>query len=218
MHWIAAFYRSTVGKKVVMAATGILLFGFVVVHMLGNLQVYQGPEKLNHYAALLRSAPALVWGARIVLGFSVLVHILAAVQLTLLNWGSRPVKYKVRAYQEADYAARTMLWSGPIIAVFIGYRLLHLTVGVAHPDFNPEDVYRNVVIGFQVVPVALTYVVANLLLGFHLYHGLWSLFQTLGLNHPAYNTARRVFAAVFAAVIAAGNVSIPVAVLTGLVK
>lgn len=218
MHWLASFYRSTLGKKVVMAATGILLFGFVVVHMLGNLQIYQGPEKLNHYAALLRSAPALVWGARIVLGFSVLVHILAAVQLTVRNWGSRPVKYKVRSYQEADYAARTMVWSGPIIAFFVGYHLLHLTVGSAHPSFDPENVYHNVVAGFQVVPVALTYVVANLLLGFHLYHGLWSLFQTLGINHPAYNRARRVFAAVFATLIAAGNVSIPVAVLTGLVK
>lgn len=218
MHWLAGFYRSTVGKKVVMATTGIILLGFVVVHMIGNLQVFQGPEKLNHYAALLRTAPALLWGARIVLLLSVLVHTLAAIQLTVLNWSSRPVRYKVRAYQEADYAARTMVWSGPIIAVFVVYHLLDLTFGSVHPSFNPEDVYHNVVASFQQLPVALAYVVANLLLGLHLFHGVWSLFQTFGLNHPAYNSWRRVFAAVCAILVTTGNVSIPVAVLTGLVK
>lgn len=215
MHWLADFYRATVGKKFVMAVTGILLFGFVVVHMIGNLQIYQGPEKLNHYAELLRNLPALVWGARIVLGFCVLVHILAAVQLTLRNWGSRPVKYRIRHYQEADYAARTMVWSGPIIAAFVVYHLLHFTVGSVHPSFVATDVYHNVVAGFQVPAVAIFYMLANGLLGFHLYHGLWSLFQTFGLNHPAYNAWRRVVAAAFATVIGVANISIPLAVLLG---
>ncbi|MGE5235902.1 MAG: succinate dehydrogenase cytochrome b subunit [Acidobacteriota bacterium] len=218
MDLILGLYRSTLGKKVVMAVTGIILFGFVVVHMLGNLQIYQGPEKLNHYAELLRSAPALLWAARIVLLFCVLVHTLAAVQLTILNWGSRPMRYAMRHYREADYAARTMVWSGPIILAFVIYHILDLTLGTVNPGFVAHDVYHNVVASFQVVPVAIFYMLANVLLGIHLYHGLWSLFQTLGINSPAYNTWRRVVASVFAALIALGNVSIPLAVVTGLVR
>jgi succinate dehydrogenase / fumarate reductase cytochrome b subunit len=185
---------------------------------MGNLQIYEGPEKLNHYAALLRSAPALLWTARIVLLFCVLVHTLAAVQLTIRNWGSRPMRYAVRHYHEADYAARTMVWSGPIILAFVIYHILDLTLGTVHPGFVAHDVYHNVVTSFQVAPVAVFYMLANILLGFHLYHGLWSLFQTLGVNSPATNSWRRVFATVFAALIAIGNVSIPLSVLTGLVR
>jgi succinate dehydrogenase / fumarate reductase cytochrome b subunit len=217
MHWIVKLYSSSVGKKYLMAVTGIILFAFVVVHMLGNLQIFLGAERLNHYAALLQGAAGLLWAARTVLLFCVGVHIVASVQLFLLNRRARPERYRMTRYRAADYSARTMVWSGPIVALFVVYHLLHLTLGTVHLSFVADDVYHNVVAGFRVAPVAAFYIAANLLLGYHLYHGLWSLFQSLGLSHPAYDRWRQVFAAVMATVIAAGNVSIPVAVLTGLV-
>ena len=219
MHWMVRYYGSTLGKKLLMAGTGIILFLYVVVHMLGNLQIYLGPARLNGYAKLLHASSAFLWTARSVLLFCVLVHIVAAVQLTIRNWGSRPVKYYVRHYKEADYAARTMVWSGPIIAAFVVFHVLDLTTGTLHPGlFIEGNVYHNVVSGFQVWYVALAYIVANALLGFHLYHGLWSLFQTVGANHPTYERFRRIFATVFAVIIAGCNISIPTAVLTRLVS
>ncbi len=215
---VLSFYSTTVGKKLVMAITGLILAVFVLGHMAGNLQIYQGPEKLNHYAELLRVSMPLLWTVRIVLLLSVLLHIVAAVQVTLQNWRSRPKKYAVSAYQEADIASRTMIWGGLVVAAFVVYHLLHLTLGTAHGSFKPGDVYHNVVAGFQVPLVSLFYIVANVLLALHLYHGMWSWFQTLGFSHPKYNRARRVFATVYAVVIAVGNISIPVSVLAGWVK
>lgn len=222
---VFAFYSTTVGKKLVMAVTGLILAVFVLGHMIGNLQIYQGPEKLNHYAQLLRVSMPLLWTVRLILLLSVLLHIVAAVQVTLQNWRSRPQKYAVSAYQEADIASRTMIWGGLVIAAFVIYHLLHLTFGVAHPNYQhlataPQvaDVYHNVVTGFQVPLVSIFYIVANVLLALHLYHGMWSWFQTLGFSHPKYNRARRVFATVYAVVIAVGNISIPVSVLAGWVK
>lgn len=218
MKKILGVYGTTIGKKVLMAVTGVVLFGFVVGHMVGNLQLYMGAEQLNHYAEFLQSKTALLWGVRLVLLFCVSVHILAAVQLWLRNRAARPVKYRVFNPPAVDYAARTMIWSGPIIAVFIVYHLLHFTVGTAHSEFVRGDVYRNVVVGFSDPLVAGVYILANILLAVHLYHGLWSLFQTLGWDHPQLSPLRRVVAVVFAALIGAGNVSMPLAVLAGIVK
>jgi len=218
MSRVVGFYGSTLGKKILMAVTGIVLFGFVVGHMLGNLQIYLGAEQLNHYAELLQSNKGLLWTVRSVLLFCVLVHIVAAVQVWLRSRASRPVRYRVFRPPAVDYAARTMVWSGPIIAVFIVYHLLHLTVGSAHQEFVRGEVYANVVAAFSVPWVAALYVIANLLLGFHLYHGLWSLFQTLGLDHPRIAPLRRPFAVVMAALIAAGNISMPLSVLAGVVR
>lgn len=215
---IFAFYATSVGKKLVMAVTGLILALFVLGHMLGNLQIYQGPEKLNHYAQLLRTSMPLLWTVRLVLLAAVLLHILAAVQVTLQDWRSRPRKYAVSAYQEADLASRTMIWGGLVVAAFVVYHLLHLTLGSAHPDFRHGDVYHNVVAGFQVPLVSAFYILANLFLALHLYHGMWSWFQTLGFSHPKYNRARRVFATVYALIIALGNISIPLSVLAGWVK
>ncbi len=217
MNTILGFWGSTLGKKWLMAVTGIILFAFVTVHMLGNLQLYAGAEQLNHYAELLQKNKAVLWAARSVLLFSVMVHVVAAVQVWLRNRSSRPVRYRVFRPPAADYAARTMAWSGPIIAAFIVYHLLHFTVGSAHPDFVRGDVFRNVVVGFSNPWVAGFYILANALLGVHLYHGLWSLFQTLGLQHPKLDPWRRRAAVVFAGLIAAGNISMPLAVLTGVV-
>lgn len=215
---VVSFYSTTVGKKLVMAVTGLILAVFVLGHMVGNLQVYQGPEKLNHYAELLRVSMPLLWTVRLILLASVILHIVAAVQVTLQNWRSRPQKYAVSAFQEADIASRTMIWGGLVVAAFVVYHLLHLTFGTAHGSFKPGDVYHNVVAGFQVPLVSLFYIVANVFLALHLYHGMWSWFQTLGFSHPKYNRARRVFATVYALVIAVGNISIPVSVLAGWVK
>jgi succinate dehydrogenase / fumarate reductase cytochrome b subunit len=222
--WLASFYRTAVGKKAVMAVTGMVLFGFVFGHMAGNLKIFLGSESYNHYAEWLREIgyPALphsgfLWIFRLVLLASVGLHITAATQLTLMNRRARPERYRRKDSVQAGYAERTMRWSGFIIAFYVLYHLLHLTVGSAHRDFIATDPYHNVVTAFQFWPVATVYIVANLLLGMHLYHGLWSLFQSLGWNHPRYNSWRRVFAVLFAIVVAAGFLAVPVGVLTGLV-
>ncbi|MDX1503683.1 MAG: succinate dehydrogenase cytochrome b subunit [Thermoanaerobaculia bacterium] len=227
MSKILAFYRSPVGKKAVMAATGFLLFGFVFVHMAGNLKLYQGAEAMNKYAEFLRDfgKPVLpregvLWVARVALLAAAGLHILSAAQLTLLARRARPQDYERRARIKATYASRTMRWGGVIVLAFILYHLAHFTFGPAwaHPDFVHGDVYHNVVAGFSVWWVAAFYVVAQVLLGLHLYHGLWSMFQSLGwyvADDP--NDWRRRFAQVFAVVIAVVNISFPVAVLTGIV-
>jgi succinate dehydrogenase / fumarate reductase cytochrome b subunit len=212
------FLGSTLGKKVLMAVTGIILFGFVLGHMLGNQQIYLGAERLNHYAELLQANQALLWAVRSVLLFCVAVHIVAAVQVWLRSRSARPVRYRVFKPPAVDYAARTMVWSGPIIALFIIFHLLDLTVGSAHPSFVRGDVYHNVIESFSQPLVALVYVAANLLLAFHLYHGLWSLFQTIGWDHPRFGFVRRAVAVLFAVLIGAGNIAIPIAVLTGVVR
>ena len=213
----STFFGSTVGKKVVMALTGIILFGFVLMHMLGNLQVYEGPEALNNYARLLRVVPEALWGARLVLLTAVLLHIWAATSLARTSLEARPSGYAVTRHREASYASLTMRWGGVTIALFIVYHLLHFTFGSVPPDFVEGDVYHNVVAGFEVWPVSAFYIAAMIALGFHLYHGTWSMLQTLGLSHPRYNGIRNGLAGVLAVIIVIGNISIPVAVLAGLI-
>jgi succinate dehydrogenase / fumarate reductase cytochrome b subunit len=200
-----------------MAVTGLILFGFVVGHMLGNLQIYLGQEQLDHYAELLQANKPFLWAVRSVLLFSVGVHIWAAVVIWLRNRSARPVKYKVFRPPALDYAARTMVWSGPIIAIFIVYHVLDFTVGTTNPDFIKGEVYHNVIASFSNPVIASIYIAANLLLAFHLYHGLWSLFQTFGWDHPRFGWIRRALAIFFSVLIGAGNISIPLAVLTGIV-
>ncbi|HOC43583.1 MAG TPA: succinate dehydrogenase cytochrome b subunit [Thermoanaerobaculales bacterium] len=215
MNPIAGIYTTTVGKKILMAVTGIILVLYVLAHMMGNLQIYIGAKQIDAYARLLHSTPPLLWGARAVLIFCVLVHIVAAVQLWLRNRASRPVKYRVFRPPEVDIAARTMVWSGPILLAFIIYHILHLTTGDAHPQYEELAPFHNVVTGFSVWWAAGIYIIANLLLAFHLYHGVWSLFQTLGWDHPRWGYLRRILAAVVAVVVGAANISIPLAVLAG---
>ncbi len=212
------FYSSTAGKKAAMAVSGCILFLFVVGHLIGNLQIYEGPEKLNRYAVLLRSMPALLWTVRTVLLAMVLLHIWSSVQLAARNIGARPVGYRMKKASGSSYASRTMYWSGPIILAFVIYHLLDFTFGQVNPHFEPGNVYGNVVASFQVIPVAAFYIIAMLLLCLHLYHGLWSMFQSLGIAHPRYTPMLRRGAAVVATLIAIGNISIPVAVLSGWVR
>ncbi len=210
------FYSTSIGKKVVMAITGLILSGFLLVHALGNLQLLGGPSMLNGYAAKLHALPALVWAMRSVLILSILLHVLSALQLWLQNRASRPVRYQVQEYRETSYAARTMIWGGPIIALFLIYHLLHFTTGHAHGSFAKANVYGNVVAGFKVWWIAIIYIAANLMVAFHLYHGMWSWLQTLGANHPKYNHWRPIFSAIFAGVVGGINVFLPLVVLLGI--
>jgi succinate dehydrogenase cytochrome b subunit len=214
------FWQTTIGKKAIMAVTGFILFGFVVGHLLGNLQIFLPPEKLNDYAATLRSHPGLLWGARITLLVSVFLHIWSSFELWLLQRAARPIKYLKKTNIHSTYASRTMVWSGPIILAFVIFHLLHLTFGTVHPGgpFNAHNVYNNVVTGFQVWPVSLFYIVAMIMLCYHLYHGLWSMFQSLGISHPVYTPWLQRLAKLVAILIAVGDIAIPVAVLAGFIK
>jgi succinate dehydrogenase / fumarate reductase cytochrome b subunit len=225
MSWFSDLYRSAVGKKAVMAVTGILLFGFVLVHMLGNLKMYEGPKFLNSYGVFLRhvgepAVPAyvLLWIARLVLLGAVVLHLWAAWQLTRMSRAARPRDYATRLKIHTTYASRTMRWGGVIVLLFVVYHLLDLTAGVVNPHYVEGDVYHNVVASFSLWYVSLFYILAQVALGFHLYHGLWSLFQSLGWNHPRFNHWRSGFAHAFAWIITVGNISFPLAVLTGLVR
>jgi succinate dehydrogenase / fumarate reductase, cytochrome b subunit len=225
MSWFTDLYRSAVGKKAVMAVTGIILFGFVLIHMIGNLKLYGGHQDLDNYGGWLREVgyPALphqgaLWIARLVLLAAVLLHIWAAWQLTLMNKAARPVRYRTKTKVHTSYASRTMRWGGVIILLFVIYHLLHFTTGTVHPDFIEGGVRHNMIEGFRRPLVSLFYIVAQVALGFHLYHGVWSLFQSLGWNHPRFNHWRSGFAHAFAWIITIGNISFPVAVLTGLVR
>ena len=214
------FWDTTVGKKAVMAVTGFTLFGFVVGHLAGNLQIYEPPEKINHYSEMLRSVPSLLWGARITLLASVCLHIWASFALWRLQRAARPIPYAKKANLHSTYASRTMMWSGPIILAFVIYHLLNFTFGTVHPGgpFDVHNVYNNVVTGFQFWPSSVFYIIAMIMLCYHLYHGLWSMFQSLGFSHPVYTPWIQRLAKVVAILIAAAYISIPVAVLAGFLK
>ena len=216
----ASFFASSIGKKVVMAVTGLALFGFVVAHMVGNLQVYLGPEALNAYAETLRHYPALLWAARVGLLVAVALHIWSAWSLTRVNRQARPVGYRERQSRASTYASRTMRWSGVTLLLFVVYHLLHFTFGArsVHPQFIPGDVYHNFITGFQNPLVSAFYILSMLALGLHLYHGAWSMLQTVGLSHPRYNRWRQGLAAAFTVIVVGANLSFPVAVLTGVLR
>ncbi|MFM9083519.1 MAG: succinate dehydrogenase cytochrome b subunit [Actinomycetota bacterium] len=223
-------YSTAVGKKYAMGISGIALMGFVLFHMIGNLKMYQGAADLDKYAEFLKKllyplAPkeSVLWILRSGLVAMLILHLHAAWSLTILNRRARPTKYQSpRDYQVANFASRTMRWTGIIVLAFIAWHLADLTFGVANTvgtdgEFVRANVYDNVVRSFERVPVALFYVVANILLGIHLYHGAWSIFQTFGWNRPRFNKWSRAFATGFAAVVVVGNVSFPVAVMAGIV-
>jgi succinate dehydrogenase / fumarate reductase cytochrome b subunit len=218
----AAFFSSTIGKKVVMAVTGSIGYGFVIGHMAGNLQVYLGQAAFNAYAEMLRELlhGAGLWIARGGLLLAVSLHVWAATALTLESRAARPVGYRQKARRQATFASRTMLLSGPILLFFILYHLAHFTWGLrlVHPNFIPGDAYHNFVVGFQSLPAALFYVVAMLFLGLHLYHGAWSMLQTVGLSHPRWNRLRKALATLVTAAVVLGNLSFPIAVQLGILR
>lgn len=232
--WPVEFYRSAVGKKWVMAVTGVIWLGFVFAHMIGNLKVYLGylPERaayeIDLYGKALRELlfpifpdNVVLWTLRIVLIVAFVLHVHAAYSLTVMNHRARTVAYEgPRNYLVANYASRTMRWSGVLVLLYLAWHLADFTWGVA--PFAPGGwthgaIYDNFVASFSRVPVAVLYIVANLALGLHLFHGTWSLFQSLGVNNPRFNPWRRYFAIAFSAVIVVANISFPVAVLTGII-
>jgi succinate dehydrogenase / fumarate reductase cytochrome b subunit len=215
----ARFWASANGKKAVMAATGAIMFGFVLVHMAGNLQIFEGPDQFNKYALLLRTLPEALWLARVVLLAAVTAHTVAAIQLALHNRRARPVAYAKKEAIASTYASRTMYWSGPIVLAFVIYHLLQFTFGATGvPDFIEGDVYHNVVSGFQNPLIATWYVFAMLLLCLHLHHGISSMFQTLGISHPRYTPWFKRAAALLAVLICLGFISVPVSVVAGWVS
>jgi len=219
------YTRSLVGKKVIMAVTGVILFLFVVGHLLGNLKVFEGPEHFNAYAEGLRTVGApffgrgqLLWLARLVLLASVGLHIWAAIVVTRASWRARPVGYHRLDPVETTYAARTMPWGGVIILLYVIYHLLDLTFGRVNPSFVPGDVYHNVVASFRLWPVAAFYAASMVVVGLHIFHGLWSAFQTLGLHRAPAVRWRHWVAGGIAAAITAGYIAIPAAVLAGVLQ
>jgi succinate dehydrogenase / fumarate reductase cytochrome b subunit len=229
--FVVDLYATAVGKKYAMAVSGIALMGFVLFHMIGNLKMYLGAAELDHYAEFLKQllyplAPkeSVLWILRAGLLGMLVLHLHAAWSLTMLNRAARPVKYQsARDYEEASLASRSMRLSGIVVVAFLAWHLLDLTFGVVNTvgtdgEFVRSEVYANVVRSFQRWPVAVFYVVANLLLGLHLSHGAWSIFQSLGWNNPRFNSWRRAFARGFAAVVVIGNVSFPIAVSIGVVR
>jgi succinate dehydrogenase / fumarate reductase cytochrome b subunit len=215
---IGAFWRSLVGKKVVMAVTGVILLLYIIGHLLGNLQIFEGPERLNAYAAFLKSTGELLWAVRIVLLVSLVLHVIASVQVSLASKRSRPAGYAEKKSIETSYAARTMIWSGPLIFLYVVYHLAMFTFLVTGPGYSPTDVYRNEVQAFQVPAISAFYVVAIIFLGMHLYHGAWSMLHTLGASNPRYRVLRRTIAPIVAIAITVGYIAIPIAVLLGFIS
>jgi succinate dehydrogenase / fumarate reductase cytochrome b subunit len=230
--WPVSFYRSAVGKKWVMALTGIVIIGFVLAHMVGNWKIFlpdvDGVPDIDVYAHALRElfVPFIpehvtLWILRTGLIVAFLLHIHAAYSLTLMNHRARPDDYRgPRNYIAASYASRTMRWSGVIFLAFLLFHLADLTWGLqpAAPDvWARGEVYANFVATFSRAPVTIFYVVAMVALGFHLYHGAWSMFQSMGVNHPRFNLARRYLAIGLAVLVTVGNSIMPLAVLFGFV-
>ncbi len=224
--WPIEFYRSAVGKTWVMALTGIMLMGFVAYHMIGNLHLYEGASHMNEYGEFLReiAVPILprtvfLWIARLGLITAFGLHIHSAWSLTWMNKRAQAGGYATpRDYIAANTASRSMRWTGVIILLYLAFHLADLTWGFINPDFVRGDVYRNMQSSLGNVGPAGVYVVANIALGLHLWHGAWSMFQSLGLNNPKYNNWRRNFAMGFAVVVTLGNLSFPLAIVSGAVE
>jgi succinate dehydrogenase / fumarate reductase cytochrome b subunit len=225
---ILALWHTQIGKKVVMAVTGVVLVLFVIAHMLGNLKIFTGPDEINAYSRFLREVGMpelgygqLLWVVRIVLLVCVTLHITAAIQLTRMSWAARPIRYNVKRNIETTFAARVMRWGGVILAVFVVFHLLHLTggvVGFAPGQFRHLAVYQNVVAAFHVWPVTIFYIVAMGALCLHLSHGIWSMLQTLGWSTARNAAGLKTLSRVIGAVVFLGFGSVPVAVLAGWVR
>jgi succinate dehydrogenase / fumarate reductase cytochrome b subunit len=216
---IRAFWDSSVGKKAVMGVTGLILVAYLLTHVLANLLVFEGPTRINAYAAMLHQTGAALWGARLILLVAVILHIVAAVQLTRRRQAARPVAYAAgRAPQVSTLASRTIRWGGALILVFLVYHILHFTTGTLHPDFVALNPHHNVTTGLRNPLVALFYLIAMATVGLHLYHGIWSSGRSLGLSAPSPQPLKRRVAAIVAAFVWLGFSAIVVAVVAGWVK
>ncbi len=199
-----------------MAVTGAVLVAFVVGHVGGNLLVFRGPDAMNAYAAFLKGSAAVLWSVRLVLLACIGLHVHAAWSLTRQNRAARPARYAALERQSATFSAVSLRVGGVVLLVFVVFHILHFTTGTLHPRFDGHDAYGNVIIGFGVPVVAMFYLLAMVALALHLHHGVWSLFQTLGWNHPHLNPLRRGGATALALLIPAGFSAIVLAVAFGL--
>jgi succinate dehydrogenase / fumarate reductase cytochrome b subunit len=215
---VVNFWQSTNGKKVVMALTGVMMFLFVIGHLLGNLLVFAGRTRINAYAQFLHFDDSLLWTVRSILIIAATMHVVVTIQLALRNKEARPISYLRKEAINSSYASRTMYWSGPIVLAFIIFHLLQFTAGYIHPEmrFIPNDVYHNLVTGFRVWWVSAWYVFSISLLGLHLRHGLWSMLQSIGLAHSLRKErALKQVALIVAVLIVLGYISIPISILLG---
>ncbi|HEY4131383.1 MAG TPA: succinate dehydrogenase cytochrome b subunit [Gemmatimonadaceae bacterium] len=227
MNSLVAFYRSTIGKKIIMGVTGLIGIGFVIVHMAGNLQVFISQSKINSYGALLHGPLAeLTWLIRIVLIVSVILHVTMAYQLTQRSAAARPIGYQKKQTQVATLASRTMKWGGVLLLVFIVFHILHFTTETIDPGGwrgmtdleGHRDVYGNIIASFHVWWVSLFYIVAMIFLGLHLYHGAWSSVRTLGYAKPSGHPLHRKIALAVAVIVWLGFTLVPVGVIVGLIR
>jgi succinate dehydrogenase / fumarate reductase cytochrome b subunit len=219
------FWDSTIGKKVVMAATGLLFVVFLLAHMAGNLKIFFGAGSFDHYAGWLRTIgePVLpyswfLWIQRAVLVVALVLHVVAAVQLSRRDRKARPVRYVHGQRPRATFATHTMRWGGATLAVYIVWHILDLTVGVANPDFVEGQPFHNVVVDFQVWWIDVIYLVALLMLGLHINHGFWSAAQTLGIKSASRDRTIKTVGSVLAVVITGGFMIVPIAVMAGWVS
>jgi succinate dehydrogenase / fumarate reductase cytochrome b subunit len=219
MNRLRLFWNSSVGKKAVMAVTGLIMVAYLITHVLANLLVFQGPTNINAYSAFLHGTGGALWGARLVLLAALVLHVIAAVQLAARRFDARPARYAGgRDPQVSTWASRTIRWGGGLILIFLVYHILHFTVGTAHPNFIEGNPYHNVATGFGDLAVVIIYVAAMALVGLHLYHGVWSSGRSLGVSPPSPRPLRRQIALVLALLIWLGFTVIPIAVYAGVVR
>jgi succinate dehydrogenase / fumarate reductase cytochrome b subunit len=219
MNRVLALWHTSVGKKAVMAVTGIVMVAYLVTHALANLLVFQGPDKINAYSRFLHGTGGALWAARLALIAAVVLHIAAAVQLTVRRQAARPVAYAAgRRPQISTLASRTIRWGGVLILIFLVYHILHFTLGTVHPSFVEADPYHNVAAGFGNPFVVLFYELALVAIGLHLYHGVWSSGRSLGMSPPSPQPIRRRLALALSVVLWAGFTIIPIAVYAGALR
>ena len=219
MSRLRLLWDSSVGKKIVMAATGLIWVAYLITHVLANLLVFQGPDKINAYSAFLHGTGGALWGARLVLIAALVLHIIAAIELADRRNEARPTGYAAgRDPQVSTWASRSIRWGGALILLFLVYHILHFTIGTAHPDFVEGNPYHNVAAGFQSLPVVVLYVIAMGVVGLHLYHGMWSSGRSLGLSSPSPRPLRRTVALALALLVWLGFSVIPIAVYAGVLR
>ncbi|MBV6520920.1 MAG: hypothetical protein MNPFHGCM_01040 [Gemmatimonadaceae bacterium] len=216
---MALFWASTVGKKLVMAVTGLLMAGFLVTHMTANLLAYLGPDEINAYSRFLHTTPEVLWPARLVLLASVVLHAVSAYQLSRTSARARSEDYAVHRLQVATIASRTIRWFSVLLALFIVIHLLHFTSGTLLPGFLEGNPYANIVTGFQTQRgMAVFYLAMMVVVGLHVYHGAWSSIRTLGLSRPKAHPLVRPIATIVAIALWLGFSAVPVGVLTGAIR
>jgi succinate dehydrogenase / fumarate reductase, cytochrome b subunit len=219
MSRLRLLWHSSVGKKMIMAVTGLIMVAYLITHVLANLLVFQGPTRINAYSAFLHGTGGALWAARLVLLVALVLHVIAAVQLATRRQEARPVGYAAgRDPQVSTWASRTIRWGGALILAFLVYHILHFTIGTAHPDFVEGDPYHNVATGFHNPIVVAVYLVAMAAVGLHLYHGIWSSGRSLGMSPPSPQPLRRSIALVIALLVWLGFTVIPIAVYAGVVR